>query len=102
MLSAVGRPCPTFPEMFEGIGMAKKGWEALRRGVVRQLYEARPSRERAEAGIFLFHMWLADRYPELLPRGKDDPYEHLKADLKGLYTVRKMELCLPRWSKLCS
>jgi len=102
MLPVVGRPCPTFPEIFEGIGMAKKGWEALRRAVVRQLFEARPSREHTEAGIFLFHRWLADRYPELLPRGKDDPYEHLKVDLKGLYTVPKMGLCLPRWSKLCS
>jgi hypothetical protein len=82
--------------------MAKKDREALRRYVVRLLYQARPSRERAEAGIFLFYRWLADRYPELLPLGKGDPYEHLKADLKGLYGAPKLGRCLPRWSKLCS
>jgi hypothetical protein len=82
--------------------MAKKGWEVCRRVIVRQLYEVRPSHERTEAGIFLFYRWLADRYPELLPRGKGDPYEHLKVDLKGLFTAPKMGRCLPRWSKLCS
>jgi hypothetical protein len=82
--------------------MAKKGWEVLRRAVVRQLYEARPSREHTEAGIFLFYRWLVDRYPELLPQGKDDPSECLKVDLKGLYAAPKMGRCLPRWSKLCS
>jgi len=82
--------------------MAMKDPEALRRAIVRQLYEARPSREHTEAGIFLFHRWLANRYPELLPRRKGDSYEHLKVDLKGLYTVPKMGRCFPRWSKLCS
>lgn len=80
--------------------MGKKDSEALRRAVVRQLYEGRPSRERTEAGIFLFHRWLAKRYPELLPQGNGDTYERLKLDLKGLYTVPKLGRCFPRWSKL--
>lgn len=80
--------------------MGKTDSEALRRAIVRQLYEARPSRERTEGGIFFFYRWLVRRYPELLPVGKGDPYERLKADLKGLYTVPKLGRCLPRWSKL--
>jgi hypothetical protein len=82
--------------------MAKKDPDALRRTVVRQMYEARPARERTEAGMFLFYRWLANRYPELLPEGNGDRFEHLKEDLKGLYAVPKSGRFFPRWSKLCN
>lgn len=80
--------------------MAKKDPEALRREIMRQLYEAWPSREHTESWIFLFYRWLANRYLELLPLGKGDPFERLK--LKGLYAVPKLGRCFPRWGKLCS
>jgi hypothetical protein len=81
--------------------MAKKDSESLRRALVRQLYEGRPSIERTEAGIFLFHRWLRKHYPELLPRRKRDSLEKLTRDLKGLFAVPKPGRLFPRWSKLC-
>jgi hypothetical protein len=82
--------------------MAKKDPEALGRTIVRLLYKGRPSRERTEARIFLYCRWLAKRYAELLPRRKGDLSKHLKADLKGLYTLPKLGRCFPRWGKLYS
>lgn len=62
-----------------------KDAEANRRARVRQLFEARPSSDHTESGILAFFAWLDKKYPDLLPRGPGDPFEKLKADLKGLY-----------------
>ena len=60
--------------------------ETLRRERVRQLFQARLSEELTETGVLLFYWWLKKYHPELLPREKhDDPYQHLRVDLAGLY-----------------
>jgi hypothetical protein len=59
--------------------------ETVRIARVRQLWEARPSDERTETGVLIFYGWLEKHLPELLPSGPGDPYQHLKADLAGLY-----------------
>ena len=65
--------------------MTKKEFEAVRLVRVRQLSEARPAEDRTETGVLPFYAWLQKRYPELLPTGPSDAYQHLRADLKGLY-----------------
>ena len=62
-----------------------KDAEANRRTRVRKLFEVRPSAERTEGGILSFFAWVDKNHPDLLPRGPGDPFEKLKADLKGLY-----------------
>lgn len=62
-----------------------KDAETNRRARVRQLFEARPSEEHTESGILPFFAWLDKNHRDLLPRGLGDPFEKLKADLKGLY-----------------
>ena len=60
--------------------------ETLRRERLRQLFQARLSEELTETGVLLFYRWLKKYHPELLPPEKhDDPYQHLRVDLAGLY-----------------
>jgi len=65
--------------------MTKKEFEAVRLVRVRQLFKARPAEDRTETGVLHFCAWLQKHYPELLPTGPGDAYQHLKVDLKGLY-----------------
>jgi hypothetical protein len=58
--------------------------EAVRHARVRQLWEARSPKERTATDVVIFHGWLQEHFPELLPRGKGDSYQHLKVDLQGL------------------
>jgi hypothetical protein len=53
-----------------------------------QLFEARPIEDRrSEASLLAFYAWLEKYHPELLSKEKwGDPYEHLKSELKGLYS----------------
>jgi hypothetical protein len=65
----------------------RKDSEAVRVAQVRRLWQALyPPRERIFTKVLIFYGWLQEHRPELLPRprGKGDPYQHLKADLKGL------------------
>ena len=65
--------------------MAPKVDETLRVLRVRQLFEVRCSDERTETGVLLFYAWLEKHYPNLLSAGPEDPYQHLKVDLAGLF-----------------
>jgi hypothetical protein len=52
---------------------------------VRQLWQARyPAEEGTETKVLVFYGWLEQNNPELLKRGKGDPYQNLKVDLSGL------------------
>jgi hypothetical protein len=60
--------------------------EVLRRARVRKLFETLLSEELTETGVLLFYRWLKKYRPELLVRKEqDDPYEHLRMELEGLY-----------------
>src|ERR1700751_1893373 len=60
--------------------------EVLRRARVRELFETLLSEELTETGVLLFYRWLKKYRPELLVRKEqDDPYEHLRMELEGLY-----------------
>lgn len=60
--------------------------EVVRRARVRQLFETVLSEELTETGVLLFYRWLKKHRPELLVRKEqDDPYEHLRMELEGLY-----------------
>lgn len=60
--------------------------EALRRERVRQMFQAHQSGELTETGVLLFYRWLKVYHPELLAQEKhNDPYQHLRSDLEGLY-----------------
>ena len=63
---------------------SKKDSEVTRQACVRQLWLARAPEEPTAAGVLIFYGWLAHHYPELLKRGKGDPYQYLKVDLNGL------------------
>lgn len=65
--------------------MAGKNIEAVRVLRVRQLFEARSNEERSETGILLFYGWIENHYPHLLPTGRGDRVQQLKADLVGLF-----------------
>ena len=68
------------------MGRRIKSADAIRSANVRRLFVERfPSEERTGNGVFKFYGWLKQNYPELLPREKGDPYQHLKVDLNGLY-----------------
>ncbi len=56
----------------------------MRQARVRQLWQARSSKERTATGVLIFYGWLDEHFPELLPQGKGDPYQHLKVDLAEL------------------
>ena len=60
--------------------------EARRKEMRRLFVERLPPGGRIGNNLLKFYGWLERNYPELLPREKGDPYEHLKSDLKGLYT----------------
>ena len=63
------------------------GADGARRAEVRRLFVERlPPGGRIGNNLLKFYGWLERNYPELLPRGKGDPYQLLKVDLKGLYT----------------
>ena len=65
---------------------AKKDSESVRRERVRQLFEVQYAEERTETGVLLFYAWLEKYHRELLPKeNQGDSYQHLKADLTGLY-----------------
>ena len=54
---------------------------------MRRLFVERlPPGGRIGNNLLKFYGWLERNYPELLPREEGDPYQHLKVDLKGLYT----------------
>jgi hypothetical protein len=60
--------------------------EVVRRARVRQLFETVLSEELTETGVLLFYRWLKKYHPELLVRNEqDDPYDHLRMELEGLY-----------------
>jgi hypothetical protein len=68
--------------------MSKKRNEAdaMRRREVRELFLALPENERTwQMAALNFYQWLKNNRPELLVRGKGDPYQHLKSDLSGLW-----------------
>ena len=65
---------------------SKTDSEVLRRVRVRQLFETVQSAELTETGVLIFYRWLEKYHPELLVRKEqDDPYEHLRMELEGLY-----------------
>ena len=65
---------------------SKRDSEGLRRARVRQLFETLLPEELTETGVLLFYRWLEKYHPELLVRKEqDDPYEHLRMELQGLY-----------------
>ena len=63
----------------------KEDIDQARRTQVRQLFAARPFEQRTETGILLFHNWLRQHRPDLLPKEPGDAYQSLKVDLSGLY-----------------
>ncbi|MGB2666300.1 MAG: hypothetical protein WAK48_20025 [Candidatus Acidiferrum sp.] len=65
--------------------MTLKSDEPMRVLRVRQLFDVRCSEEHTETGVLLFYAWLEKHYPDLLPTGPGDPYQHLKMDLSGLF-----------------
>jgi len=65
---------------------SKRDPDALRREHVRQLFVVRCPVKRTANDVLNFFLWLKQRGPDLLPRGKqDDTYRRLKGDLNGLY-----------------
>ena len=65
---------------------SKRDSDVLRRAHVRQLFETLLSEELTETGVLLFYRWLEKYHPELLARTeKNDPYQHLRKELEGLY-----------------
>ena len=65
---------------------SKNDYEVVRRDRVRQLFRMRLSEELTETGVLLFYRWLQEYHPELLLRKKrNDPYQHLRMELEGLY-----------------
>lgn len=62
---------------------------ASRRAEVRKLWFQRFPDESQRTGnqVLLFHMWLQEHHPELLPRvkGGADTYQALKSDLHGFW-----------------
>lgn len=56
--------------------------ELVRKFRVRQLWQARSEQERSsETGALNFYKFLNVHYPRLLPPGKGDPYQILRAEL---------------------
>ena len=54
---------------------------------MRRLFVERlPPGGRIGNNLLKFYGCLERHYPELLPREEGDPHQHLKVDLKGLYT----------------
>jgi hypothetical protein len=59
----------------------KEKEEAIRKLRVRQLWEASSERNARETGPLNFSKWLEEHHPELLPPGRGDAYERLRAEL---------------------
>jgi hypothetical protein len=57
--------------------------DADRRARVLELWLQRPPEEHTDVGILNFYQWMEANYPDLLLRGKGDPYQHLRVDLTG-------------------
>jgi hypothetical protein len=66
------------------MAVSRKDSEAVRVARVRQLWQAREPKQRTATDVLIFYGWLEQHYPDLLKRGKGDPYQHLKVDLSGL------------------
>ena len=65
---------------------SQKDRDTLRREHVRQLFVVRCPVKRTANDVLNFFLWLRQRGPDLLPRGKRvDTYRQLKGDLDGLY-----------------
>ena len=65
---------------------SQKDRDTLRREHVRQLFVVRCPVKRTANDVLNFFLWLRQRGPDLLPRGKQvDTYRRLKGDLDGLY-----------------
>lgn len=65
---------------------SKRVPDAMRREHVRQLFVVRCPAKRTANDVLNFFLWLRQRGPDLLPRGKQgDAYQRLKVDLSGLY-----------------
>ena len=62
----------------------RKYSEAERVAQVRRLWQARESKQPTAIDGLIFYEWLEEHHPDLLNRGKGDPYQQLKVDLKGL------------------
>jgi len=57
--------------------------DADRRAQLLTLWLERPEDERTDTGIVNFYQWMEENHPDLLQRGKGDPYQTLRADLVG-------------------
>jgi hypothetical protein len=57
-----------------------------RQALVRDLWLRRPADKRTENDVLMFYGEIKDARPELLKRGRGDPYQHLMADLCGYVT----------------
>ena len=65
---------------------SKNDSDLVRRERVRQLFRMRLPEELTETGVLLFYRWLRKYHPELLLRkNRNDPYQHLRMELEGLY-----------------
>jgi len=65
---------------------SKNDSDLVRRERVRQLFRMRLPEELTETGVLLFYRWLQKYHPELLLRkNRNDPYQHLRMELEGLY-----------------
>ena len=68
----------------------------VRRDRVRQLFRMRLSEELTETGVLLFYRWLQKYHPELLLRKKrNDPYQHLRMELEGLWRQKERIVLAP-------
>jgi len=57
--------------------------DAERRSRLLSLRLQRPPDKRTENDVLIFYGELEQNRPELLVRGRGDPYQYLKADLRG-------------------
>jgi hypothetical protein len=57
--------------------------DAERRALLLPLWLQRPPDKRTGNDLLIFHAWLEQNRPELLARGRGDPYQYLKVDLRG-------------------
>jgi hypothetical protein len=57
-----------------------------RQALVLSLWLQRPADKRTSHDLFVFFGELERTHPELLKRGRGDPYQQLKVDLRGYIT----------------
>jgi hypothetical protein len=48
-----------------------------------ELWRQRPPEKRTRNHVLEFYGWLDANHPELLRKGRGDPYQHLQAELAG-------------------